>query len=1047
MHLPGEDDKYFWLFRNAGDSFETTTQIQNKEQYLTDIFRSAPVGIGVLHDNTIFYSNQYLSDITGYIIPELAGSSLDILFDNNTEYENVISLLHENTSNLPEIEVVWKNKEGNRIFVKLNFTAIDTNIAEKRYTFSVIDITESKKAQQQLMLSETRYRKLIQEAADAIIIIQANKGLIIEANKKAEILTGYPVDSLIGSHISMIFPREVSPEYFNLYVSEEWTQDHRIARAEIFTRDKQFIKVEINNRVFEDVSGKVIIGFYRDLTDRQLWEKKLTESEQRYKTLFNSVKEGIIIADVSSNKMILVNETICNWFDYILDEITGQSVETLLNGDSFALKKLNELIILDSLYLQNYLCKTKRGEIIYVDIRSSAIQIDEKGYTALYLTNVTERYEQQLYLEKINQELRIQDDKYRQLNEELQKSYINLSAVNRELEVKSNDYLQLFNEMVSGFAVHEMIYDENGNPCDYRYLAVNPAFEKLTGLKSIEIVGKSIKEVIPTIEEYWINTFGEVAKTGTPVSYENYAEELGKYYETVAYSPGKDKFAVVFNDITQRVKSRDELDKIFNLSLDLICIASFDGYFIKTNPAFHTILGFSMEELKSQKLWEFILESDRGITRKVFMDELARDNAINNFQNRLVTSDGKIVWISWAAQPLTKDKTIFAIGRNITDQKKAEGELISAKEKAIESDRLKSAFLANMSHEVRTPMNAIIGFSSLLDINHLEADKRRKYTQIIRSRCDDLLRIIDDILDISRIEAGQVVINPEDFVVNNLMQEILEIHKQRIINLEKTQLGIELQPLISQIILHNDRQRLLQIMNNLIDNAIKFTLEGKVTFGCREYVQDKVLFFVTDTGIGIPKEKHQVIFQRFRQAEENLTRKFGGNGLGLAISKPLIQLMGGNIWLESESGKGSTFYFTVDKYLGQQELTELIKLKDKRILVVEDDRHSVDYFRILLEQLGAVISHARSGNESLTLLEAGAKYDLILMDIQLTDISGIEVTRAIRKFDMQTPIIAETAYARAEDRQNCLDAGCNDFIAKPVDDEDLIKLLLKYIDK
>lgn len=1048
LHLSPDTDKYYWLFSDPVDSLEIAKELQQKEQYISSIFRAAPVGIGVIYKNCIIYANQLLSEVTGYELSELIGNSLERLFKNKADYEKISDLSgSDQIANLvSESEVEWKTKEGKLKTVKFNITENGNLTDELSFTFSVADISESKIAREKLKISENRYRKLIQEAADAIIIVQINKGLIIEVNQKTCLLTRYTKEELLGSHISMILPRDLNHEYIDLFISEEWTRSHPITKTEILTKNNQLIPVEINNYLLDDENGKIIIGFYRDLSDRKHWEIKLTESERRYKALFDSVKEGIIITNISNNIILLANQTISDWFGYSIDELCGKTLDFLFFSDNFSADKLSNLIKLKETYLQNVLCTAKNQRALYFDIRSSSILIDGKNHTVLYLTNVTERYEQQLSLERINQELILQDKKYKKLNQELQKSYSDLSTLNKELEKKSTEYQQLFNEMVNGFAVHEMIYDKDGKPFDYRYLSVNPAFEKLTGLQAERVIGRTVREILPNIENYWIEMYGHVAKTGIPVSSQNYADELGKYFETVAYSPAKDIFAVVFNDITQRETNRIELNKIFNLSIDFICIASFDGYFLKVNPTFQTILGYTEEELLTKKVNDFIFESDQAITRKVIFQEITKGSAVNNFQNRLVAKDGRIIWVSWTAQPLINGKTIFAIGHNITDQKKSENELIVAKEKAIESDRLKSAFLANMSHEVRTPMNAIIGFSSLLDTDELEHEKRKKYTQIIRSRCDDLLRIIDDILDISRIEAGQVVISANNFTLNGLMLEVYEIHKQRLINLDKSKLEFVLNPATEEISLFNDRQRVLQVLNNLIDNAIKFTNEGKIEIGYSEYLPDKVLLYVSDTGIGIPKEKHQVIFQRFRQAEENLTRKFGGNGLGLAISKPLIQLMGGNIWLESEPGKGTTFYFTLDKFLGQPELTNLIKLQNKRILVVEDDRHSVDYFRILLEQLGAVITHARSGNECLSLLHSGIKFDIILMDIQLTDISGIEVTRLIRKFDVETPIIAETAYARAEDRKHCLYAGCNDFIAKPVDDENLVRTILKYLE-
>ncbi len=609
------------------------------------------------------------------------------------------------------------------------------------------------------------------------------------------------------------------------------------------------------------------------------------------------------------------------------------------------------------------------------------------------------------------------------------------------------DYGQIFKKSPVGFVFCEVIFNDKGRGVDFKLLFVNESFKQLFDIAEEDFTDKTARELFPDLTDEVYEKSGIVAFGENPYFFIYFQENQRKYFETVAYQVAENKIALLFNDASQKIKSRNELENIFNLSIDLICIADFDGNLVKTNPSFQSVLGLSETKLKEKRIQDFIFNTDTELEVEALLMGIEDEDAVVHYQNSYKDKNGEEIWLSWTFQTLSKEKTIFAIGRDITPIKNTEQEFIEAKENAEEGDRLKSAFLANMSHEVRTPMNAIIGFSTLLDNEELETDKRKKYIQIIKGRCNDLLRIIDDILDISRIEAGQVDIFPEPFYISDFFNELMTIHQYRLESLEKTHLSIEIVPLTDNFQIYNDRQRLLQVMNNLLDNAIKFTSDGKITFGCKKFNDTKLLFYVEDTGIGIPKDKFEIIFHRFRQAEDNLTRKFGGNGLGLAISKPLVKLMGGDIWLESEEKSGSKFYFTIDKIKKQKSTVQPASFLNKNILLVEDDRHSVGYMRIVLEQFGATITHARTGYDALHILDQGANFDLILMDIQLSDMSGLEVTRLIRDNDRDTPIIAQTAYAQQADRQVCLQAGCNDYIAKPIDDEDLIALVAKYIKK
>lgn len=410
--------------------------------------------------------------------------------------------------------------------------------------------------------------------------------------------------------------------------------------------------------------------------------------------------------------------------------------------------------------------------------------------------------------------------------------------------------------------------------------------------------------------------------------------------------------------------------------------------------------------------------------------------------------------IYWTDEFVEIFKLTGQIIANAIHRKKDEQELTRAKEKAEESDKLKTAFLASISHEIRTPMNHIMGFLDLMD--HIEVDEleRQEFLNIIRSSGDSLLRLIDDIIDIAKIESHQMEVKEEKFSIHNFLNDILLTYQDMIPIEGKSKLIIELnradqQPLAEII---TDPQRLQQILNNLLSNAVKFTNEGLITFGCKLHSNNMLLFFVSDTGIGIPKEKLGFIFERFRQLDFGYTRTYGGTGLGLAISKGLIELLGGEIWVESEINKGTNFYFTIPykPVVARTEITVIsmdtdkIDWSDKNILIVEDDDLNAKFLRIILSKTKAILFNASNGQEAVDMARETV-FDLILMDIQIPIIDGYEATRLIKSFSPSTIIIAQTAHAMTNERSNCLEAGCNDYLSKPINRKDLLnKILLLF---
>ncbi|MBN2664759.1 MAG: response regulator [Bacteroidales bacterium] len=431
------------------------------------------------------------------------------------------------------------------------------------------------------------------------------------------------------------------------------------------------------------------------------------------------------------------------------------------------------------------------------------------------------------------------------------------------------------------------------------------------------------------------------------------------------------------------------------------------------------------------------------------------DVKLNNFLSIPIFADEKIVAVVGVANKKTDSNKSDIIQLTllmnnvwkIHERHNLTEDLKKAKQKAEESDKLKSIFLANMSHEIRTPMNAIIGFTNLINNGAIEQEKQTRFLNIIDKSAKQLLKIIDDIIDISKIEANQLNISIAPFSPNELIKDVFLLFKNSKNIKKDVKLKIEFPDNSENTIIKSDSLRIKQIFINLINNALKFTIFGKIEFGYK-IIENEIIFFVADTGIGIPKQKQEIIFERFRQVNEFSYHE--GTGLGLAICKGIIDNLGGKIWINSEVNKGSTFYFSIKANKAQKQ--ELVEKKDqtsldlsgKTVFVVDDSDFSIAYLLELLQPTNANIFVLKDGVELMEELEIIIP-DLILLDINMPRMTGFECIEQIIKQKIPVKVIAQTAYAMSNEKEMCINSGFDDYVSKPINEQELYTKIKKAL--
>lgn len=922
-------------------------------------------------------------------------------------------------------------KTENRIWrwVSLRGRVTERNAGGKvtRIVGTLEDITEQKLNDLFLQDKETRYHHLFENSGTANIFCNT-RGKILLINSFAASILNSERDDLLGKNIY-----ECLPQSLNLTLRKEIKHTIGSRREYSFihqmqTDGKNHWYSSILYPVSDDIGNLLGIQISsRDITELKTSEESSRTHAELFRTTFEQAAVGL--AQVSpSGQFLRVNKKFCDITGYSPEELTLKNYEDITHPDDLwqdekIRKKIDSGKASVFSITKRYLHKS--GRTIWIELHIQIIRND-KGIEKYSISAINDISEKRLA------ELKIYESEQK--------------------------YRLLFERMQDPYALGELFFGENAEPSGFRFLEVNSAFITLCNLNRDQITTVLPEDIFGKVVRDWVRTCEEVVDKGSPIQFESYAEKLSSWLIISIY-PYKDKqFALLIRDVTLQRRIEDEIgwqkqliENTFDAIDDGIIITDEDNTVRICNSGVESTFGYKPEELSGRSLDMIFAEPEHS--EKIYDTYFRKyGKALKaNFRAYYIRKDGTVFLGETNGQRLfsSKGKYLgnYVITRDITEREKLIEELLIAKQHAEESDRLKSAFLANMSHEIRTPLNGIIGFTSLLSQKIQDDETRSQYTEIIQESSAQLVSIVNDIIDISKIETGQLEIHPGPVDVNELMNE-LEKFFQPQAQKKDLILGIESFCPVEQSFGELDGLRLKQILSNLINNALKFTHEGTILIGCN-MEHGSYRFYVRDTGIGISEDHQQKVFDRFFRVEGTSDKIYGGTGLGLAISKALVEQMHGSISVQSIPGKGTDFRITLPyrPAIVKREIqhTEEVVFEDERqILIVEDTDINFLYLSELLEEKKMICTQAKSGEEAIMLCKDHPP-DLILMDIKLPGMDGYETTRALKKFHPDIPIIAQTAFAMPGDKQKAIDAGCADYLSKPINEKHLLEKISKHL--
>ncbi len=955
------------------------------------------------------------------------------------------------------LEFKMKHKDGHWVDILSQAKAIFNKDGDAiRIVGTHTDISERKKAEEALRES-TRLLLESQAVANIGAYVTELTATEFEANSwKAtpEIYRIFGIDETyphtIAGWAGFIHPdsREELSAYHYQVVAERKRFDHEYKIIRINDGAERWVhgtgELEYDNQR----NPIRMLGTIQDITERKLTEEALRKSEAIQRKIVSNIGDVIVIIDQNGiNRYKSPNiETLFGWKP---EDLLGNSAWNLVHPDDLnsAQKIVAEVaLISNATETTEIRYMRKNGEYVWIEITIVNLLSDPdiQGFLGNY-HDISERRQAQ-------EKIREKDLEFKKLSSNLPDLIFQFTRrPDRSyfVPIASEGIKNIFGcwpeEVINDFTpIGRVIHpgDIERVIADIEYSAKHVTF--FTCEFRVQIPGKPIQ---------WIYS------KSTP---EKLPDGSITWYGFNA-------------DITERKRVEDSLVKLktaIDKSEISVVITDRNGNIEYANPFFTKLTGYSPEEYTGRN--PRILKSEYH-TKEFYQEMWNTINSGETWEGEFYNcnKNGEMYWENAIISPVTNSNNeitnFVAIKTDITDAKKISSELIIAKEHAEESDRLKSAFLANMSHEIRTPMNGILGFTELLKEPDLSDDQQKYYISIIEKSGERLLNIINDIIDISKIESGLMKVENSEINVNEYLEQVLsffnpEAEAKNIKLICKSELPRE------DALLETDSEKFYAILINLVKNALKYTENGYVEFGYNRVVETQnvaslqhiasLQFYVKDTGIVIPKDRQEAIFDRFVQADivDKMARQ--GAGLGLSISKAYVEMLGGKIWVESEvenlsAGKsgGSTFYFTLPFYTLESKNMKTTKIltpekevqnKNLKILIAEDDEASSQLISIHIREFGTEAIKVQNGREAVEVCRNNPDIDLILMDIQMPELSGYDATQQIRQFNKEVIIIALTAFALAGDREKAIEAGCNDYISKPVKMAELVKMIQKY---